>query len=109
MFNLSFISFANFFKRNYAASVVAVLERFGQINVVQELNEAQVHRLENILTLSMEVHEWFDKLFLWLEKDPNVNFTTVLFDLTSDLFFRTLQTLIDQSQLTLNFSSMIYL
>ncbi len=48
-------------------SVWAVLKRFGGVDVVEELNGNQVHRLGNILTLSVNLHYFFDTLHLWLE------------------------------------------
>ncbi|KAF5387950.1 hypothetical protein D9615_000667 [Tricholomella constricta] len=58
-------------KADYAASFNAVLDRFGQIKPIAELNGANIHRLENILTLSLEFHSLFDKLEIWLERNPN--------------------------------------
>jgi hypothetical protein len=52
---------------DYAASVWAVLDRFGYKELLKELNGTKIHRLENILTLSLEVHELFDTLKLWFE------------------------------------------
>ena len=33
----------------------------------KELNGSEIHRLENVLTLSLSVHDLFDTLRLWLE------------------------------------------
>jgi hypothetical protein len=60
-------------RRAYTASAHAVLSRFGQINTIKELNGKSVHRLENILTWSSEVHQWFDGLKIWLERKPDVS------------------------------------
>jgi hypothetical protein len=49
-----------------------VLERFGQIRTIEELNGDNIHRLENILTLDPGVHDWFDQLKVWLERKPDV-------------------------------------
>jgi len=57
-------------KREYAASVHAVLDRFGQIRI-DELNGTNIHRLENILTLDSVVHDWFDQLKVWLDRKPD--------------------------------------
>ena len=51
----------------YASSVWAVLERFGNKKVFEELNGSGIHRLQNILTLNPIVHHLFDTLRLWLE------------------------------------------
>ncbi len=34
---------------------------------MNELDGARIHRLENILTLSPSLHDFFDQLALWLE------------------------------------------
>ncbi|KXN80870.1 hypothetical protein AN958_07071 [Leucoagaricus sp. SymC.cos] len=61
----------NDYKRNYAASVHAVLERFGGFKSVDELTGEKIHSLKNILTLSSDIHEWFDQLKIWLEQKPD--------------------------------------
>ncbi|KAA1472924.1 hypothetical protein DENSPDRAFT_839317 [Dentipellis sp. KUC8613] len=58
-------------KVDYAASVHAILDRFGGINSIDELNGAKVHRLQNILTLGTSIHTSFDELDIWLEKIPD--------------------------------------
>ncbi|EIM91014.1 uncharacterized protein STEHIDRAFT_152697 [Stereum hirsutum FP-91666 SS1] len=58
-------------KEPYAASVHAILDRYGGINSFQELNGANIHRLENILTLDTNIHTSFDQLKLWLKKIPD--------------------------------------
>jgi len=52
---------------HYAASVWAVLDRFGYKKPFHELNGDKIHRLENVFTLSYDVHILFDALQLWLE------------------------------------------
>ncbi|KAF8875055.1 hypothetical protein BD779DRAFT_1613478 [Infundibulicybe gibba] len=56
-------------KRHYAASLSAILNHFGEINV-DELNEAGIHRLQNVLTLDSVVDGWFSRLKVWLERRP---------------------------------------
>lgn len=51
----------------------AILDRYGGINSIQELNGANIHRLENILTLDTNIHIFFDQLKLWLKKIPDVS------------------------------------
>ncbi|THH20036.1 hypothetical protein EW146_g1228 [Bondarzewia mesenterica] len=60
-------------KREYAASVWAVMERFGQAFVTEELNSPDIHRLQNILTMEASKHEMFDSLQLWLESTGSPN------------------------------------
>jgi len=55
-------------KHEYAMSIHALCTRYGQIDTTEELNGAAIHRLENILTLCGEIHERFDKLYMWLER-----------------------------------------
>ena len=49
------------------------MERFGYKVVFEELNGNGIHRLENILTLSRDVHTFFDTLQLWLEPVEGVS------------------------------------
>ena len=43
------------------------MERFGNFSLKDELNGSNIHRLSNILTLSLDIHCWFDDLKIWLE------------------------------------------
>ncbi|KAH9482082.1 hypothetical protein JR316_0004177 [Psilocybe cubensis] len=52
-------------KREYAASMWAVMTRFGYEKRPEELNGARIHRLENILTLVPNFHGLFDLLQVW--------------------------------------------
>ncbi|GBE87626.1 hypothetical protein SCP_1103030 [Sparassis crispa] len=59
-------------KRKYAASAWAVLERFGRVNVVDdELNGEGIHRLPNVMTMSLDAHRAFDNLDIWFEEIGN--------------------------------------
>ena len=60
---------ANFVNHQYATRVAAVLERFGQVPIVEELNGSQAHRLENVM--SAQLHIWFNKHSFWLEATVN--------------------------------------
>jgi len=44
------------------------MERFGQVLGVEELNGADIHRLENIMTMDGTLHTLFDSLGIWLEE-----------------------------------------
>lgn len=57
-------------KANYAASVWAVLERFGYTTLSEELDGKNIHRLDNILILDPVAHDHFDHLELWFEPVP---------------------------------------
>ena len=43
-----------------------VMDRYGGI-LLGELNGNEIHRLENVLTLSLTFHDYFDRLEVWLE------------------------------------------
>ncbi|TFK53841.1 hypothetical protein OE88DRAFT_1656216 [Heliocybe sulcata] len=58
-------------KENYAASVLAVLMRFGYN--VDKLNNTNVHSLSNVMTLEKSTHDFFDQLRLWLEPTDTPN------------------------------------
>ncbi|KAF9542159.1 hypothetical protein CPC08DRAFT_716983 [Agrocybe pediades] len=53
-------------KRDYAATIYAFGHCFGYSDIHDELNGANIHRLENVMTLEHEVHCSFDRLELWL-------------------------------------------
>ncbi|KAI6008098.1 hypothetical protein F5J12DRAFT_826633 [Pisolithus orientalis] len=61
-------------KEHYAASVWAVLDRFGYGHLQQELNGIGINRLENVMTMDLTLHKLFDSLQIWFcETDvPNV-------------------------------------
>ena len=49
------------------------MERFGYKKTFDELNGSGIHRLENILTLDLNVYHLFDTLRLWLEPIESVS------------------------------------
>jgi len=49
------------------------MESFGIIDVLAELDGANIHRLSNALTLNVDVHAAFDGLKLWFEEVPVSN------------------------------------
>jgi hypothetical protein len=63
-------------QHQYASSVWAVMERFGQVLGVDELNGADIHRMENIMTMDMTLHTLFDALGIWLEATVSCVFWT---------------------------------
>ena len=52
-------------QKDYAASVFAVLKRFGYD--IENLNGPKVHSLYNVMTMEKNVHDWFDRLEMWFE------------------------------------------
>jgi hypothetical protein len=52
----------------YASSVWAVVNRFGGIQSIQELNGAGIHQIRNVMTLGVGVHRKFDKLHIWFKE-----------------------------------------
>ena len=45
----------------------AVVDRFDYRQIPFHLNDNNIHRLENILTLDIGIHSLFDELKLWFE------------------------------------------
>lgn len=60
-------------KLDYAASVWAVVERFGEILVVDELNGDSIHRLENVMTMDQVLRIYFDTYWIWLMPTETMN------------------------------------
>lgn len=56
------------FQTEYAASVWAVVDRFGGVKLTEELNGPDIHRIENVMTLGADVHSKFDRLNIWFEE-----------------------------------------
>ena len=65
------VAYSEFFaiQYEYAASVWAVIDHFGGILITEELNGPNIHRLENVLTMGIDLHTRFDNLLIWLEED----------------------------------------
>ncbi|KAG7440730.1 uncharacterized protein BT62DRAFT_838005, partial [Guyanagaster necrorhizus] len=49
-------------KLEWAFSAAAIVQRFAQISVVQELNRNNIHRAENTFTTTRDFHGLFDEL-----------------------------------------------
>jgi hypothetical protein len=49
-----------------AASMWAVMQRFGYTELPDELNGSNIHRLENVMTIEPGFHSLFDALQVWL-------------------------------------------
>ncbi|KAF5378312.1 hypothetical protein D9615_008803 [Tricholomella constricta] len=60
-------------KHHYAASLWAVMDRFGYQRIPSDLNGNNIHRLENVLTLDVGVRCLFDELKLWFEPTDTSN------------------------------------
>lgn len=45
------------------------MDRLGGVPTYDELIGDEVHRLENVMVLWVHVHDLFDNLELWLERD----------------------------------------
>ncbi|KAI5999985.1 hypothetical protein EDD15DRAFT_2362515 [Pisolithus albus] len=52
-------------REDYAATVWAVLDCFGYPNLRQELDGAGIHRLENVMTMDVTTHQFFDTLKIY--------------------------------------------
>ncbi|EFI27089.1 hypothetical protein CC1G_15218 [Coprinopsis cinerea okayama7 len=53
-------------KKYGSTTVWTVLERFGYGELLDQLNGPGIHRLDNVMALSLEVHEPFESLVFWL-------------------------------------------
>jgi len=58
-------------KRDYSASVLAVLKQFGYD--IDKLNGDKVHSLFNVMTLQADAYNMFNSLELWFEKTATEN------------------------------------
>ncbi|KAJ2920985.1 hypothetical protein H1R20_g16109, partial [Candolleomyces eurysporus] len=53
-------------KRTHAATCCTIAESFGYTTIQQDLNGEKIHRLENVMTMKVDLHRLFDGLELWL-------------------------------------------
>ncbi|KAF8059914.1 hypothetical protein FPV67DRAFT_1708679 [Lyophyllum atratum] len=60
-------------KREYAATICAVMHRFGYEQLPDELNGSKVHRLENVMTLVPGFRIDFDRLDIWFTATEEIN------------------------------------
>ncbi|KXN80817.1 hypothetical protein AN958_07253 [Leucoagaricus sp. SymC.cos] len=60
-------------KREYAATMWAVMHCFGYEELPDELNGSKVHRLENVMTLVPGFHRDFDHLNIWFVATKEMN------------------------------------
>lgn len=57
-------------QQHQAGEVWRILSMFAERELPAELNGSGIHRLENIITLTHDVHAKFDRLLLWLKAIP---------------------------------------
>jgi len=57
-----------FFKAEYAASAMVILEVFGLNKKTENLVGSNVHKYFNILTMRSDLHILFHQLQFWLEE-----------------------------------------
>ncbi|KAI4522327.1 hypothetical protein K523DRAFT_336135 [Schizophyllum commune Tattone D] len=55
------------YKKAWAASVWGILECFGHGELREELQGSSVHRLENVMSMNQDWHNYFDVLEMWLD------------------------------------------
>ncbi|PPQ94170.1 hypothetical protein CVT25_003755 [Psilocybe cyanescens] len=55
----------------FARSTNEDLKHTQQLRAIEELNGPRIHRLENLLTLDVALHRFFDSLDLWFERSEN--------------------------------------
>lgn len=57
-----------YFKRKWASSAWALLQRFSTVRLIEDdLNGRGIHRPGNAIMLQQDVHDCFDRLELWFE------------------------------------------
>ena len=56
----------------YAGTAFTMLQMFGLGHEVEKLIGSQANTLSNVLTLSFEMHQAFDKFHIWLEEVPGL-------------------------------------
>ncbi|KAH6892769.1 hypothetical protein BKA70DRAFT_1571548 [Coprinopsis sp. MPI-PUGE-AT-0042] len=56
----------------WISRVSTQLKRYANIDIVNELNGTNIHRLENVLTLGLSQHVFFSTFTIWFEKDPDL-------------------------------------
>ncbi|KAI9437453.1 hypothetical protein H4582DRAFT_277290 [Lactarius indigo] len=54
-------------KHEHAASMWAILSCFGYEDLPDRLKGSEIHGLDNVMTLDLFHHHWFDRLDLWFE------------------------------------------
>ncbi|KAF8878978.1 hypothetical protein CPB84DRAFT_1793662 [Gymnopilus junonius] len=59
-------------KKRYVRMVWAIINTFGAIDILSELEGEKIHCLENGFTMDQDLHTYFDDLKLWFEQVPNV-------------------------------------
>ncbi|CAA7265206.1 unnamed protein product [Cyclocybe aegerita] len=58
-------------KTRYSGNIWDMVNCFGGINVLNELNGDMAHRSSNGLSMSMELRHYFDDFNMWFEEVPN--------------------------------------
>lgn len=59
-------------QHNYAATVLAMFSRYGNVDIAAIVSGDGVHDPTNLMTLSVQVHRFFDELEVWLEATGKV-------------------------------------
>ncbi|KAI6000148.1 hypothetical protein F5J12DRAFT_928596 [Pisolithus orientalis] len=62
-------------KEHHAASVWAILDRFGYRRLREELNGPNIHRLENVMTMEANLHLLFDSLDICFAETMRIIFS----------------------------------
>ena len=57
----------NLLQKTYSGAVWAIINSFGSIDILAELNGDKIHSLENGFTMDVALHDMFDNLELWFE------------------------------------------
>lgn len=54
-------------KHEHAASFWTILGCFGYKGFPEKLTGKKIHSLDNVMTLGLDIHNWFDQLAMWFE------------------------------------------
>lgn len=86
-------------QRDHTASVRCILGMFGYENLLDESNTSNINHLENVMTLSYDVYDKFDRFFLWLVPTVSPFSSLVVSGSTSYLIRTTLMSMNSKPQM----------
>lgn len=64
-------------QRNWVVNPAAVLSRYTPVKIFKTLQGADIHRLENVITLGTDTHGLFGRLDFCLDSTPEPNARTI--------------------------------
>ncbi|KAH9008972.1 hypothetical protein EDB84DRAFT_1280840 [Lactarius hengduanensis] len=64
-------------KHEHAASFWTILDCFGYKGFPQKMTGKKINSLDNVMTLELNIHNWFDQLAVWFEAEGSPNTYTI--------------------------------